>query len=63
VRGHLLDDIVLTAEPGPTPLCTGYHVKRRITATAGDDEFVSVVAQALHVLSVIHPGFDAHLRF
>ncbi|MBL6280113.1 hypothetical protein JMF97_28525 [Micromonospora fiedleri] len=50
VQGHLLDDIVLTAEPGPRPLSTEYQVKLTLAVTAGDPHFVSVVTQALHVL-------------
>ncbi|MDZ5447759.1 hypothetical protein U2F26_34500 [Micromonospora sp. 4G57] len=50
VQGHLLDDIVLAAEPSPTPLSTEYQVKLTLTVTAKDPQFVSVVTQALHVL-------------
>ncbi|GAA1818401.1 hypothetical protein HC028_17275 [Planosporangium flavigriseum] len=50
VRGHLLDDIVVTAEPSPNPLCTEYQVKLTLSVTAADWQFVSVITQALHVL-------------
>jgi len=50
VRGHLLDDIVMDGEPGPHPLCTEYQVKRTLTVTASDADFVAVVIQALHTL-------------
>jgi hypothetical protein len=50
VHGHLLDDIVMTAEPSPNPLCTEYQAKRTLAVTAGDAEFLSVVIQGLHVL-------------
>ncbi|MFI7071863.1 hypothetical protein [Micromonospora sediminicola] len=50
VQGHLLDDIVLAAEPGPKALSTEYQVKLTLTVAAGDPQFVSVVTQALHVL-------------
>lgn len=50
VHGHLLDDIVLTAEPGPHPLCIEFQVKRSLTVTGADPPFVEVVTQALHQL-------------
>ena len=50
VQDHLLDDIVMTAEPSPNPLCTEYQAKSTLTVTAGEAEFVSVVIQGLHVL-------------
>ena len=50
VHGHLLDDIVITAEPSPNALCTEFQVKRTLTVTAGDSEFMAVVEQGLHVL-------------
>ncbi|MFC7482924.1 hypothetical protein ACFQX7_27090 [Luedemannella flava] len=43
--GHLLDDVVLTAEPGPSPLCTEYQVKHTLSVTASDSPFVDVVVQ------------------
>ena len=51
VRGHLLDDIVVYGEAPPSSLCTEFQVKRNLTATAGDEEFVDVITQALHRLS------------
>jgi hypothetical protein len=50
VHGHLLDDIVLTAEPGPEPLCTEYQAKLTLTGTAGDRPFLDVLIQGLHQL-------------
>ncbi|MEU7618771.1 hypothetical protein AB0B27_22115 [Micromonospora rifamycinica] len=47
-RGHLLDDIVVYGEPGS--VCTEFQVKRTLTVTATDADFVDVVTQALHVL-------------
>lgn len=49
VRGNLLDDIVVRGGPGH--LRTQFQVKRTLTVTKSDDEFVDVVAQALHALS------------
>src|SRR5262249_37909971 len=40
----------VTGEPGPHPLCTEYQVKRTLTVTASDTDFVAVVGQALHTL-------------
>ena len=49
--GHLLDDIVVSGESGPNPLCTEFQVKRTLAVTGGDKEFVAVVGQALHTLA------------
>ena len=43
VRGHLLDDVVVYGS-GRTP-CTEFQVKRTVTVTAGDLEFVDVLTQ------------------
>jgi hypothetical protein len=50
VNGHLLDDVVLSAETGPEALATEYQVKLTIAATARDEPFLSVITQGLHVL-------------
>jgi len=47
--GYVLDDIVVHAELGP--LSTQFQVKRSVTITPSDAEFVDVVDQALEVLS------------
>jgi hypothetical protein len=46
--GYDLDDIVLHAERGP--LATEFQVKRTVTVTPSDGEFLDFVSQALHVL-------------
>jgi hypothetical protein len=46
--GYVLDDIVLDAERGP--LSTQFQVKRTLTVTPSDTEFVDVVSQALEAL-------------
>lgn len=48
VRGHLLDDVVVYGE-GRSP-CTEFQVKRTVTVTASDHEFVDMLSQALQVL-------------
>jgi hypothetical protein len=48
VRGHLLDDVVVYGE-GRSPY-TEFQVKRTVTVTASDHEFVDMLSQALHVL-------------
>jgi hypothetical protein len=47
--GYVLDDIVVHAERGP--VSTQFQVKRSVTITPSDAEFVDVVGQALVVLS------------
>jgi hypothetical protein len=47
--GYVLDDIVVHAERGP--VSTQFQVKRSVTITPSDAEFVDVVGQALKVLS------------
>jgi hypothetical protein len=47
--GYVLDDLVVHGERGP--LSTQFQVKRSVTITPSDVEFVDVVGQALQVLS------------
>jgi len=47
--GYELDDIVLYAEQGP--LTTEFQVKRTLTVTPSDTEFIDVVSQALEELN------------
>jgi hypothetical protein len=47
--GYVLDDIVVHAERGP--VSTQFQVKRSVTITPSDAEFLDVVGQALVVLS------------
>jgi hypothetical protein len=47
--GYVLDDIVVHADRGP--VSTQFQVKRSVTITPSDAEFLDVVGQALKVLS------------
>ncbi|MFI0486776.1 hypothetical protein [Actinomadura sp. 9N215] len=54
VRGHRLDDIIISGDDSLDGLATEFQVKKYLRVTENDRPFVDVVEQALHVLADRH---------
>ncbi len=51
VRGHRLDDIIISGDDSLDHLTTEFQVKKYLRVTENDKPFVDIVEQALHVLA------------